>query len=204
MPSNIKYWLITLCLFLPGGSQAEDEVENCFNHLYSKPELASLVNKLSLPNVMKATFEQIANSEKVSEHDLPTFSKLAAGIKICSDLESNLIPSDTYPPSRKAVEDNISRRIDSLIELHNKKISFGEFIRQRQLSIKRSLNEVSVADQEALEIRARLQTEQQASQNRAFTNALERMGTSIKERTQPPPVRCSTTSYGGTLQTTCR
>ena len=196
--------IVLLMLLLPPLCFAEGTAEQCYAELDVIVKDYPIANKMSFPKVMNATFEQLANTDKATEYERDLIGKMAEIIKYCSDIEIKEIPSDAYPSIRKAMEDHTSRRMSSWVDLYNRKISYGEFIRQRQDSITKAERELATARAERDEYNAnieannaRISAMQEARRSQELANTFGNIGDAIRNTVPPRAINCNPNGFGG-------
>lgn len=196
--------IVLLLLLLPTLCFAEDAADQCYAEFDVIVKDSPIANKMSLPKVLNASFEQLANTDKATDYERDLIGKMAEIIKHCSDIEIKEIPSDIYPGIRKAMEDNISRSMSSWIELYNRKISYGEYIKQRQDSITKAERELVTARAERDEYNAnidasnaRINAMQEAQRRRELANTFGNIGDAIRNSRPPRAINCNPNGFGG-------
>lgn len=194
--------IVLLMLFLPTLCFAEDAADKCYAHLVAMPDLIPIANKMSFPDISKASFEQLANTEKATDKEKPLISKFAEGVKICSDLAMSLQPEPLHPKAKKREEDNANNRVTLLIDLYNQKISYGEFIKFRQEAKAKQVREGEelgreIAEQERNEDinDAKLQSIQADQKRRAWADLFQGLSNAVPKPN--PSVTCSPNGLGG-------
>ena len=102
------------------------------------------------------------------------------------------------------MEDNISRSMSSWIELYNRKISYGEYIKQRQDSITKAERELVTARAERDEYNAnidasnaRINAMQEAQRRRELANTFGNIGDAIRNSRPPRAINCNPNGFGG-------
>lgn len=201
-------YFIAVTLILPISCFAENAADQCYDHLIAMPALSIIATKIGLPDVTKASFEQMANQDKATSEEKPVIAKYAEGTKICHELDMQLQPSNLHPKARKTIEENHSSKIGLLIDLYNQKISYGEFIKQRQESASKTKRELAEVDREideynrAIEAQnSRAQAMQEARERQAWSDAisggLKGMSDSIQNR--PRAINCNPNGFGGVV-----
>ena len=167
--------------------------DKCFDDLYALPELKPITNKMANSDVTKATFEQLANLEKATDEEKLLIVKLAKGAQTCDEVHMNEQP-DLHPIAKKALEDIASSRMASLIDLYNNKISYGEYIKQRQVSISKFKSDMDFVDNDIAEQNA----QQEAAERQENANTARAIGESISRSLKPKPsINCNPNGYGG-------
>jgi hypothetical protein len=196
--------IMVLMLVMPIQCFAEGTPDQCYAELDVIIKDYPIAYKISSPSIQKATFEQLANTDKATDYERDLIGKMAEIIKYCSDLEVKEIPSDAYLGIRKAMEDNISRKMTSLIDLYNRKISYGEYIKQRQDSITKAERELVVARAERDEHNAnvdannaRINAMQEAQRRKGLADAFGNIGDAIRKSMPPRAINCNPNGFGG-------
>ncbi len=180
----------------------EDLSGKCFDTVDSMPELKPIQNKIPI-KISEATFEQLANQDKASEEEKPVIAMLAKVIKICSDLDfawqTRIRPSGgtIHVAGRKILEENESSRMSSLIDLYNQKISYGEYIKQRQAANVKYIREMTAANAENDEAKENIKVLEQAQKNRMWSDIFGGMGDSIRKSQPPRAINCNPNGFGG-------
>lgn len=178
--------------------------DDCYDYLYSLPEISPISEKIAVPDVTKASFKQLSNQEKPSPQDKEIIEKLANGLKVCFDLEMEYLPKNIHPSIRKAIEDNYTNRSSSLIDLYNEKITYGEYIKRRQASVTTYRREIDTANNEIDEINAQASQAEAAQQREAWGRIFGNISEAIKNSRPKPSINCTSTEFGGRVTTTCR
>lgn len=183
---------------------AEDGAEQCYKHLFAMPDLIPIANKMNIPEIITASFEQLANTDKATDIEKPLISKYAEGIKVCWDLEISLDPQPRHPKAKKRDEDFASSRLKSLVDLYNQKISYGEYIKFRQeatLKANREWEELEqeIAEQDQIQNanNARINAMEEAQRRKALSDAFGNMGDAIRNSRPPRAINCNPNGYGG-------
>lgn len=172
--------------------------QDCFDELYARQDLATVVSKL--PSSSPATFEQLSNTELALDTEKPLISILANGTNKCHQLYLDSEPKNLHPRIRKAYEDNQNNRMILLIDLYNQKISYGEYIQRRQLAVTKMQQEFAIANQEVLESEAidrQLRQEQAERDARFFRDT-------VRRKSPAPTTNCTSNRVGDTVYTNCR
>ena len=186
--------LLTILIFLSLTVKAESVAEACFNYLYTLPELSPIANKIGSPDVTKATFEQLANLDKATSEEKLLIARFAKGVQVCDEAELKEQPNNLHPVAKKALEDIASSRMASLIDLYNNKISYGEYIKQRQVSISKFKSDRDFVDNDIAEQNA----QQEAAERQENANTARAIGESISRSLKPKPsINCNPNGYGG-------
>ena len=82
----------------------------------------------------------------------------------------------------------------SLINLYNNKISYGEYIKQRQESVSKFARDIDASNEDIAEKTA----QQQAAEQQENANMARAIGESISRSLKPKPsVNCNPNGYGG-------
>jgi hypothetical protein len=189
---------------------AQAAVDKCFNDIYAHPALKPIANKIALGKA-EASFEQLANSEKATDLEKPLLADFAKRMQICFDLDMKAQTSDFDPVQKTSVEDNYIRRINSLIDLYNQKISYGEYLTQRKESIIKTERELAARQMENAESIAReneynekLQKMEELQRKQNYLNALgaaaSGMSNGIRNSMPPRAVVCSPYGLGGSIR----
>lgn len=167
----------------------EDPAVKCFDYLYSMPELKHLENKIT-KNVSEATFEQLANQDKATDQEKLLIAKLAKGVKICSDMHLDFTVSrNVHATGIKILEENANSRMSSLIDLYNQKISYGEYMKQRQAAIAKFNRDMAAAD-------AEIDAENAAQKGRMWGGVLDGMARGFRNSLPPRSVICTPDASG--------
>ena len=201
---------VVFLLLLPQVCLAEAEVKTdvdmCYDYLFALPELSPIADKLNIRSLGLAepTFEQLANAEKAIDGEKVLISKLSKGYDICEGVRNEAKTSDVHPAVVQAYEDNNARRKSSLIDLYNQKITYGEYLKQRQESktkFKREFDAVWVEiDQENAKIdahNARINAMQEAQRRRELANTFGNIGDAIRNSRPPRAINCNPNGFGG-------
>jgi hypothetical protein len=191
--------IIFLCMLLFSSlSLAEPSSEKCLSELYSRSDLASISNKMGANP--PATFEQLANTEKVTEEEKPLISKLAQGVIDCHALYVSNESGNLHPDIRKALEENNNNRMALLSDLYNQKISYGDYIKQRKLAGVKAQSEIARADQDIANNNATVRQMEREQREKDTAFYIENM----KRNTRPKATNCTSNRVGDTVYTNCR
>ena len=172
--------------------------EQCFDELYTRPDLTVINNKIGTGS--PPTFEQLANTEKATEEEKSLISKLAQGVSDCFALYMSKEFSNLHPDIKKALEENYNLRMALLSDLYNQKITYGDYVKQRLLAKTKTESDISRVDQEIAKSNAiaRQAEQQQREKDAAFY--IENM----KQNRRPKTTNCTSNRVGDTVYTNCR
>lgn len=201
---------VLFLLLLPQVCVAEAEVKTdvdmCYDYLFALPELSPIADKLNMRSLGLAepTFEQLANVEKAIDSEKVLISKLSKGFDFCEGVRNESIKSNTPLAVILAYENNNARRKSLLIDLYNQKITYGEYLEQRQESKKKLKREVDAVwaeiDQENAKIdahNARINAMQEAQRRRELANTFGNIGDAIRNSRPPRAINCNPNGFGG-------
>lgn len=186
----------------------EDRVDKCFANLDSMLEwkqLGKFPEKLS-----EATFEQLANQDKATDQEKPLIAERAKRTKICFDLDfdwqTRIRPDGgtLYAGARKVLEVRRDSVMSSFIDLYNQKISYGEYIKQRQTANEKHNRDMVAANAENDEANAEIYAEEEnikaverAQKHRMWGNIFGGMERGIRNSQPPKSVTCTPNGFGG-------
>lgn len=197
--------VIVFFLFYSISSLAEEvtasknDVEQCYDYLYSQSEIAPIKDKMNFGNIENPTFEQLANVEIATDTEKNLISKLSKGFDVCEEVRSQSKTSDIPNSIVKVYEDNNARRKSSLIDLYNRKITYGEYLLQRQSSISIFKRDYDLTVQNINENNLRAEASQRASKNKAWANFFGSLSESIKRNQPSKPINCNPNGLGGVI-----
>ena len=180
----------------------EDPSEKCFAYLNSMPELKLPDNKLP-KDISEATFEQLANQDKATDQEKLLIAKRAKGIKICFDFDfdwqTRIRPSGStiHAAGRKILEVRRANIMSSYIDLYNQKISYGEYIKQRQAANENYVRDMVAANAESDEANENIKALEQAQKHRMWADIFGGMGDSIRKSQPPRAINCNPNGFGG-------
>jgi hypothetical protein len=151
--------IIVLCVFFVYMAAAEaqqDPSADCFIKLATEPRFAPLTRKMTL-GIPKSTFAMLADESFPSNAERKLIADWATAVQECEPVGESYRQSN-YPPQLLAlVNESKNIFLETVINLYNRKISYGQFNRRRQSTF----DEVRAR---ATEIAQRIQAEQQAQQ----------------------------------------
>jgi hypothetical protein len=194
-----NFLIVVLMMIIPTLCFAETPGDQCYSHLLNMPELTPIANKMSFPDMSKASFEQLANTEKATDQEKPLISKYAEGSKICFDLDISSQPDNLHPRVIPALNEYHSNKMSLLIDLYNQKISYGEFIKKRQEASTKINSEFELVDREIAENNANLQSMQADQKRRAWADLFQGLSNAVPK--PRPSINCSKDYFGNV---TCR
>lgn len=174
-----------------------DMVDLCYINLFSMRELVPIAKKMGFPDLSKASFEQMANLDKVTESEKLLISKYDSESKLCFDLDMNAQPKNLHPKIKSALYENESKKTSSLIDLYNQKISYGEYIKIRKESNARLVNENDVANREIEDQNQKALAYQEAHRHKSLSDAFGNISNSIRNSMPPRAVNCNPNGFGG-------
>jgi hypothetical protein len=182
---------------------ADSPADKCFDDLKNIPDIEAIASKISFPDISKATFEQLANQDKPTPYEKTLIAKLATARKICSDMFIRDMPSDLYPPIKKANKDYQEIANLSYVNLYNLKISYGEFLTVRQQSFSLRNESIQLAEKELEQYNkqveannAQIEALQRARNAQSWANAFGGMADGIRNSMPPRAVTCVPTGFG--------
>lgn len=202
---------ITIGSLISFHAQAEeitqDLVDKCFANQGSLPAYKQLENKIAF---RKATFEQLANQDRATDQEKLLIAELAKEIKICLDLDfdwqTRIRPEGgtLYATARKVLEERRDSVMSSLIDLYNQKISYGEYIKQRQAIHAKAARDMAAANAENDQVNAEIYAEEEnikaverAQKHRMWGNIFEGMARGIQNSQPPKSITCTPNGFGG-------
>lgn len=183
----------SLILLLPTLCFA-DNADQCYERLVTMPQLSPIANKMSFPDISKASFEQLANTDKATDQEKPLIAKYAEGSKICFELDMSLQPYNLHPRAKTTLNEYQSNKISNLIDLYNQKISYGEFIKQRQEASVKFNSEMEIVDKEVAAYNSKAEADQEAQTHKNWENTFQGLSNAFKRK---PSVTCTPNGYGG-------
>lgn len=196
--------IFLLIASVPITAIADQDFYQCMDTLYTRPELAPLLQKIGAADVKNASFEALINQEKASDQDKPLIAILANGSKSCWDAEKAKQTPDMYQKSVNAFNANENNKITALADLYTQKISFGEYIKLRKESVEKAEMAYQEADAEIAEYNRgvdenneKIRDNQRAQQARGLANAFGNISNSIRNSRPAPAVNCIPNYLGG-------
>lgn len=187
----------------------EDHWDKCFAYLDSMPESKQLENKIP-KKLSEATFEQLANQDKATDQEKLLIAKRAKGTKICLDLDfdwqTRIRPSGStiHAAGRKILEERRDSVMSSFIDLYNQKISYGEYIKQRQAANENYIRDMTAANgenDEAIaenkEANENIKAMEQAQKHRMWGDIFGGMARGIQNSQPPKSITCTPNGFGG-------
>jgi len=196
----MKAALLLILALLPINSNADDAtdmVDLCYINLFNMREFVPIAKKLGFPDLTKASFEQMANLEKVTDSEKPLIAKYDAESKICFNLNMNAQPKNLHQKIKAALYENENNKTSSLIDLYNQKISYGEYIKIRKESSARLANENDIANREIEEQNQNAIAYQESQRKQAISDALGNISNSIRNSRPPRAINCIPNAFGG-------
>lgn len=189
--------IVFFMLIMPIQCFASDAAEQCYSHLLAMPDLQPISNQMSFPDISKASFEQLANTNKATDQEKLLIAKYAEGSKICFDLDIASQPDNLHPRVKPALNEYHSNKMSLLIDLYNQKISYGEFIKKRQEASTRINNEFEIVDREIAENNAKYESMQADQKRRALADLFQGLSNGISNSRPPRAVNCNPNGFGG-------
>lgn len=187
----------------------EDPTKKCFAYLESMPELKPLEAKIP-KKLSEATFEQLAKQDRATDQEKLLIAKLAKGTKICWDLDfdwqTRIRPTGgtIHAAGRKILEVHRDNVMSSFIDLYNQKISYGEYIKQRQAATgnyNRDMDAANAKSHEAIAENAaaeeKISALEQAQKRQMWSNIWDGMAKGIRNSQPPRAVTCTPNGFGG-------
>lgn len=182
---------------------ADSPADKCFDDLKNIPDIEVIAPKISFPDISKATFEQLANQDKPTPHEKTLIAQLATARKICSDMFIRDMPSDLYPPIKKAHKDYEEIVNLSYVNLYNLKISYGEFLTVRQKSLSFRSESIQLAERDLEQYNkqieannAQIEALRRARNAQSWANAFGGIADGIRGSMPPRAVNCVPTGFG--------
>ena len=194
---------VVFLLLLPQVCLAEAEVKTgvdmCYDYLFALPELSPIADKLNIRSLGLAepTFEQLANAEKAIDGEKVLISKLSKGYDICEGVRKESMLGNAPPAVIQSHEDNNARRKSSLIDLYNQKITYGEYLEQRQESRTKFKREFDVTIAGINENNAREEAMQGARNNKAWADLFNGLAEGVRNSRPPSAINCNPNGFGG-------
>lgn len=183
--------ILTLVSLPPLAGPVADE---CYKKLFSFSELDIIRTKVGLPDISNVSFEQMANQDSPTDEERVVIAKYAEGFKICLNEELKEMPSDVHEGYITLLNENMSLRQTALIDLYNRKISYGQYIQARQ-------RDKALMDQKFAKLDAEIDAtntynkQQQAAQKSRILSDI--FGGMSKALTPKPSVNCVPNGFGG-------
>lgn len=190
----MRFAIAFYCSFFTGAAFAGAVADECYKTLFSFPELTLIGPKIGLPDITKATFEQIANQDIATDDERAVIAKYAQGFKICVDEELNEMPADVHKGYASIISEDMSLRQAALIELYNKKITYGQFIQARQRDKSLIDHKFAKLDEEVNANNAQIQQQQAAQKSRMWADFFGGMSKAFAPK---PSVNCVPNGFGG-------
>ena len=194
---------VVFLLLLPQVCLAEAEVKTdvdmCYDYLFALPELSPIADKLNIRSLglAESTFEQLANAEKAIDGEKVLISKLSKGYDICEGVRKESMLGNAPHAVIQSHEDNNARRKSSLIDLYNQKITYGEYLEQRQESRTKFKREFDVTIAEINENNAREEAVQGARNNKAWADLFNGLADGVRNSRPPRAINCNPNGFGG-------
>lgn len=175
-------------------ASAGQVADECYKALFSFPDLNLISTKIGLPDIKKVSFKQIANQDMATDDERAVIAKYAQGFKICVDEELKEIPADVDKGYANIISEDMSQRQAALIDLYNKKISYGQYIQARQRDKSLIDQKFAKLDAEVNANNAQIQQQQAAQKSRMWADFFGGMS---KAFTPKPSVNCVPNGFGG-------
>lgn len=182
------------CSFLTVAAYAGPVSDECYKTLFSFPDLNLISTKIGLPDISKTSFEQIANQDTATDEERAVIAKYAQGFKICVDEEVKEMPADVHKGYVTLISEDMSLRQAALIDLYNKKISYGQYIQTRQRDKSLIDQKFAKLDAEVNANNAQIQQQQAAQKNRMWADFFGGMSKAFAPK---PSVNCVPNGFGG-------
>lgn len=190
----MRFAIAFYCSFLAMAAYAGPVSDECYKTLFSFPELTLIGPKIGLPDITKATFEQIANQDIATDEERAVIAKYAQGFKICVDEEVKEMPADVHKGYATLISEDMSLRQAALIDLYNKKISYGQYLQARQRDKSLIDQKFAKLDAEVNANNAQIQQQQVAQKNRMWADFFGGMSKAFAPK---PSVNCVPNGFGG-------
>ena len=152
--------IILICAFSSCAVAAETQLDpsaDCFSKLATESRFAPISGKMTLRAIPKSTFAMLADESFPTELERKLIADWATAVEECGPVGESYRQSN-YPSQLIALVNNTKNIfLENVINLYNRKISYGQFNRRRQ----------SIFDEtraRATEIVQRLRAQQQAQQ----------------------------------------
>lgn len=187
--------VITICcsLFTLAAS-AGPVADECYKALFSFPDLNLISTKIGLPDITKASFEQIATQDTATDEERAVIAKYAQGFKICVDEELKEMPADVHKGYASIISEDMGLRQTALIDLYNKKITYGQYIQARQRDKSLIDQKFAKLDAEVNANNAQIQQQQAAQKSRMWADFFGGMSKAFAPK---PSVNCVPNGFGG-------
>lgn len=190
----MRFTIAFYCSFFTVAAYAGPIADECYKTLFSFPDLNLISTKIGLPDISKASFEQIANQDIATDEERAVIAKYAQGFKLCVDEELKEIPADVHKGYAIIISEDVSLRQASLIDLYNKKITYGQYIQARQRDKSLINKKFAELDAEVNANNAQIQQQQSAQKSRMWADFFGGMSKAFAPK---PSVNCVPTGFGG-------
>lgn len=175
-----------------------DEVNACFDRLENDASFAPLVEKMALSDPTAATFSQLANKEKASAEEKPLIEKYATDRAVCDEMQVRQMPNNIHPGIAPAFHKNAQNARNSLIQLFNGDVSYGEYLQARKASIEDLRQKISMYDEEVMRHNQMAERNNESLRRMQWADFLGNIGNAIGGNNQ---TNCWRNSFG---DVTCR
>lgn len=173
------------------GPGADQCYEDYIKEMKSSPVSSQMGFGISLQEM---PFEKLANTSFATDEDKPWIAKSAERSRVCNDLEIAEMPKDVHPGFPEIFKDSGNKKQELLIELYNKKISYGEYLRERQKQVDIANNKLSKLRDEVETSNQLAKAQEKAATSRAWADFFGGMSKAFSPK---PSVNCVPNGFGG-------
>lgn len=181
---------LLLIIIFPTLCYAGQDSDRCYDDLSLFLKSSILADKFK----SNPTFEELASTQNASDEEKIVIAKYAGMSRTCNNLEIQEMPKDVHPGFPEIFKQSENEKQRLLIDLYNKKISFGQFLVESQNQVDVSNKKLSALRDEVETNKQIAKAQQKAETSRAWSDFFGSMSRAVAPRGSR---NCSPNGTGG-------